>query len=127
MAVAAVVLVCAVAGVAGACGASSAHPRSARAADDPAPPEVLVTLGDGGCSPTELSLPAGPVVFKVTNPGTTRVSEMEVQSANGHVVNDVEGVGPGRTRSFVVNLRAGLTYRVRCPETALTGGIITVR
>jgi hypothetical protein len=50
---------------------------------------------------------------------------MEVQDNNGHVRADVEGVTPGHTRSFIVQLKLG-TYRVRCPETAPTGGTITV-
>jgi iron uptake system component EfeO len=94
--------------------------------DDPAAPSVAVTLTDTGCEPTSFDLPAGDVVFKVANGGTTKVKEMEVQDANGHLRGDVEGVQPGQTRSFVVTLEPGMTYRVRCPEDAPTGGTITV-
>lgn len=93
---------------------------------DVSTPVVAVTLADTGCNPTDFTLGPGPVIFRVTNPGA-KVTEMEVQDAQGHVINDVEGVTAGHTRSFVVNLISGTTYRVRCPETAKTGGQITVK
>jgi hypothetical protein len=82
---------------------------------------------DTGCSPASFSLPAGLATFQVTNPRPgAKVTEMEVQDDAGHLVNDVEGVQAGHTRSFTVDLRAGRTYRVRCPETQRPGGTITV-
>ena len=105
---------------------SSGEDENKAVPDDPSVPTIPVTLTDAGCQPTSIDLPAGDVVFKVTNGGTTRVTEMEVQDANGHLRGDVEGVEPGQTRSFVVTLKAGSTYRVRCPEDAPTGGTITV-
>jgi iron uptake system component EfeO len=108
----------------GAC--SGDDTKSKAVPDDPAAPTIAVTLTDAGCQPSSFDLPAGDVVFTVTNSGTTKVKEMEVQDANGHLRGDVEGVQPGQTRSFVVTLKLGNTYRVRCPEDAPTGGTITV-
>jgi iron uptake system component EfeO len=108
-------------GVLGACGSSAAK---AKPPDDPGAPMIPVTLTDTGCKPTDFTLGPGQVVFVVTNPGTTKVTEMEVQDPNGHVRADVEGVTPGHTRSLRVTLEAGVTYRVRCPESAPTGGSI---
>jgi hypothetical protein len=109
-----------------ACGGGSSTPATTtRPPDQPAPPVVAVTLTSTGCSPQSFSLRQGPTLFQVTNPGAS-VTEMEIQDAAGHLVNDVEGVGKGRTRSFLVNLRLGVEYRVRCPETQKPWGSITV-
>jgi uncharacterized cupredoxin-like copper-binding protein len=105
---------------------SSHDDESKSVPDDPSAPTVTVTLTDDGCQPSSFDLAAGDVVFKVTNGGTTKVTEMEVQDANGHLRGDVEGVRPGQTRSFVVTLKLGDSYRVRCPEDAPAGGTITV-
>ena len=117
---------------------SSGGPK-ARPADDPGPPVINVTLTKTGCSPQSFTLKPGPVRFSVTNPEppektkvglhddpSGRPTEMEIQNAQGHEINDVEGVQPGRTRSFLVNLEAHKTYRVRCPETQTPWGTITV-
>jgi iron uptake system component EfeO len=107
-------------------GCSHDHESESDVPDDPSIPSVTVTLTDAGCQPSSFDLAAGDVVFTVTNGGTTKVKEMEVQDANGHLRGDVEGVQPGQTRSFLVKLEPGATYRVRCPEDAPTGGTITV-
>lgn len=106
---------------------SGGSASTTRPTDQPTAPPIPVTLTDSGCDPTNFSLHPGTVTFRVTNPkpGTSKVTEMEVQDNNGHVRADVEGVTPGHTRSFIVALKIG-TYRVRCPETAPTGGTITV-
>jgi iron uptake system component EfeO len=107
-------------------GCSHEHDPKSAVADDPSIPSVTVTLTDDGCQPSSFDLAAGDVVFTVTNGGTTKVKEMEVQDASGHLRADVEGVQPGQTRSLIVKLEPGATYRVRCPEDAPTGGTITV-
>lgn len=111
-------------GILAACGSSSKE--TTRPKDGPAPPVHAVTLTDAGCNPENFTLHPGYHEFRVTNPGSKKVKEMEVQRADGHVFGDVEGVKPGTTRSFVVNLKVG-SYRVRCPEDAPTGGTITVK
>jgi hypothetical protein len=111
-----------------ACSSSSGGSASTtRPTDQPTTPAIAVTLTDSGCVPTDFELHPGTVTFRVTNPqpGTSKFTEMEVQDNNGHVRADVEGVTPGHTRSFIVALKIG-TYRVRCPESAPTGGMITV-
>jgi uncharacterized cupredoxin-like copper-binding protein len=118
------------------CGSSGSD--KLRPPDGPPPPEVSVTLTKTGCSPQNFRLKAGYVIFKVTNPPTGdsgiglhddkegRPTEMEVQNAQGHAINDVEGVQPGHTRSFLVKLEAGKTYRAACPEDQKPWGTITV-
>ena len=115
-----------VGGLVGGCGDASSHGApTTRPADQPGPPVVRVNITEAGCVPTNFTLQPGDVVFSVTNTGT-KVAEMEVQWPNGHVKGDVEGIQPGHTRSLAVNLQVG-TYRVRCPESARTGGTITVQ
>jgi iron uptake system component EfeO len=88
---------------------------------------TAVKLTDSGCDPENFSLPAGSLVFSVTNSGTTKVKEMEIQNAGGgRVLGDIEGVEPGQTKSFVVDLPAG-TYIVKCPEDASHAGTLTVK
>jgi iron uptake system component EfeO len=91
----------------------------------PNAPTVPVNLSDAGCDPSSFSIHPGSVIFSVTNTGSTKVREMEIADTQGHVRGDVEGVGPGQTRTFVVNLEAG-TYQVRCPQTAPNIGTLTV-
>ncbi len=43
---------------------------------------VEVALTDAGCEPAKLDLPAGAVTFKVTNKGTSKVSEFEVKQGD---------------------------------------------
>jgi iron uptake system component EfeO len=88
---------------------------------------TAVKLTDSGCDPENFSLPAGSLVFSVTNSGTTKVKEMEIQdTGGGRVLGDIEGVEPGQTKSFVVDLPAG-TYSVKCPEDASHAGTLTVK
>jgi hypothetical protein len=108
--------------LAAACGSSDKP--AARPSDDPGPPVVAVKLTDAGCVPENFNLPPGDVEFRVTHTGSEN-SEMEVQDPDGHVRGDVY-LEPGRTRSFVMELKVG-TYLVRCPEDAPTGGKITVK
>lgn len=112
-----------------ACAGCSGSKAAGPPPTDATTPTVDVTLTDAGCNPTSFTLGAGPVIFHVTNPtaAPAKVTEMEIQHADGHVLNDVEGVQPGHTRSFVVNLVSGMTYRVRCPQDAKSGGDITVK
>jgi iron uptake system component EfeO len=116
----------AVGGLVGCGGASSHATPTSRPADQPGPPIIPVDLTDAGCVPTSFTLRPGDVVFAVTNTGTKKVTEMEVQWPNGHVKGDVEGVQPGHSRSLALKLAVG-TYRVRCPQSAPTGGTITVQ
>ena len=105
-----------------ACGSSDKP--AARPSDDPGPPVVAVELTDAGCVPENFNLHPGDVEFRVTHTGSKN-SEMEIQDTDGHVRGDVY-LEPGRTRSFVMELKVG-TYLVRCPEDATTGGEITVK
>jgi hypothetical protein len=61
-------------------------------APDPGGRTVDVKLTDAGCSPARLSLHAGRLTFRVTNAGTSRVSELELLAGS-------RVLGSGRTSS----------------------------
>ncbi len=116
-----------VAGVA-ACGGSSAAGTPTAPATGTGAAEaqaIPVKLSDAGCTPSNFSLHPGTIIFTVTNTGSTKVEEMEVDDQQGHVRGDVEGVQPGQTRSFVLDLAAGV-YDVKCPQEATVFGTLTV-
>jgi iron uptake system component EfeO len=106
------------------CGAASPS-TSVRASSGPSAVTIAVQLTDQGCQPDTFNLHPGTIIFSVTNSGSDKVKEMEIQDQQGHVRGDVEDVGPGETRSFVVDLKTG-TYRVACPQTATHKGTLTI-
>ncbi len=74
---------------------------------------VEVALTDAGCEPAKLDLPAGAVTFKVTNKGTSKVSEFEVKQGD-RILGEVENVTAGLQRTFSLDLESG-TYELECP------------
>jgi iron uptake system component EfeO len=99
------VSVMAAAGLAG-CGSSGGEPGAKK---------VAVTLVDAGCTPSQISVPAGPVAFNVTNGGTSKVSEMELKNDSGIILGESENVVQGVPGRFSLNLAPG-KYVVNCPN-----------
>ncbi len=123
----ALAVIAAAGGLSAGCGSSGSGPAATSGPATPTStaPVIAVTLSDQGCTPDSFSLHPGTTIFSVTNSGSTDVEEMEIRDQQGHVRGDVEGVQPGQTRSFVVDLPVG-SYLVRCPQEATSGGTITV-
>ena len=46
--------------------------------------EIEVTISDAGCEPRQIAATAGPTTFKVTNDGSTAVTEFEVLDRRHH-------------------------------------------
>lgn len=82
------------------------------------------TLTDQGCAPEEASVPAGPVSITVTNGGTTRVTELELQNASGIILGERENLTPGIAGTFSLNIQPG-SYVLYCPAGELTQGKLT--
>ncbi|HTZ86371.1 MAG TPA: iron uptake system protein EfeO [Solirubrobacteraceae bacterium] len=76
--------------------------------------EVAVTLTDSGCTPQHIAVAAGPVTFKISNGGTSKVSEMELKNASGVILGESENVVEGIEGKFSLNLAPG-KYVVNCP------------
>jgi iron uptake system component EfeO len=86
--------------------------------------KVAMTLSDAGCAPQPATVPAGPVVFTVTNSGTSKVTEGEVQKDN-RILGEKENVVAGLSSDFSLRLDPG-TYTVYCPGAAQDTAQLTV-
>jgi iron uptake system component EfeO len=107
--------------LAGGCGSDS---RSGTAGGDD-PRVVEVRLVDAGCDPAELTLPAGPTSFEVTNDGADAVTEFEILDGD-RILGEVENLAPGLSGEFSLTLRPG-RYVLYCPGgTSAERGALTV-
>jgi iron uptake system component EfeO len=100
----------------GACGTSGSSGGAAK---------LAFTLTDEGCSPNKASVPAGPVSITVTNGGTTRVTELELQNKSGIILGERENLTPGISGTFSLDIQPG-SYVLFCPAGQLTRGVLTV-
>lgn len=98
-----------------ACLASAAALAACGSGGDEAAKKVNVSLVDAGCSPDNINLQSGPVTFKVTNDGTSKVSEMEVKDTGGTILGEVENVVEGVPGDFTLTLQPG-DYVLNCPN-----------
>jgi iron uptake system EfeUOB component EfeO/EfeM len=100
----------ALAALAGGCGSDSESSGTA-GVDDPR--VVEVRLVDAGCEPAELTLPAGPTSFEVTNDGADAVTEFEILDGD-RILGEVENLAPGLSGELSLTLRPG-RYVLYCP------------
>jgi iron uptake system component EfeO len=103
------------------CGGSAG---SGAAAPSEPTTEVKIALSDAGCSPTPASVPAGPVKFSITNSGSAKVTEAELQK-DGKILGEKESLTPGLSGDFSLRLDGG-TYSVYCPGGAKDTWTFTV-
>jgi len=94
---------------------ASAAAASAPAAS--APPtgssDVNIVLTNAGCAPDRASVPAGTIVFNVSNVGGDAVSEVELLQ-NETSLGERENLAPGLSGSFTLVLQPG-SYILECP------------
>ena len=83
------------------------HPRRRRKRRRGSP----VTLSESGCEPSSLEVPAGPVVFEITNLGGD-VGEFEILRGD-FVIDEVENIVPGFQSNLVSRLDSG-DYQLVC-------------
>jgi iron uptake system component EfeO len=84
-----------------------------------APQKLTVAASDDACKVSSDHAPAGTLTFEVTNKGS-KVTEFYMLAESGqHVVGEVENIGPGLTRSLVVQASAG-RYVTAC-KPGMTG------
>jgi len=67
---------------------------------------VTVELTDNGCSPSRLSIPAGPTTFEATNKGSGKATEFEVLKGS-RVLGEKENITEGLSGSFSLDLAPG--------------------
>jgi iron uptake system component EfeO len=111
-----VVLACSAVLLAG-CGGGGAGSNEAGAT-------VKITLSDAGCAPRPASVPAGPVKFELTNSGSAKVTEAEIQR-DGRILGERESLTPGLSGNFSLRLDGG-TYSIYCPGGAKDTWTFTV-
>jgi iron uptake system component EfeO len=85
---------------------------------------VKIALSDAGCAPQPASVPAGPVKFELTNSGSAKVTEGELQR-DGRILGEKESLTPGLSGSFSLRLDGG-SYSVYCPGAAKDTWTFTV-
>jgi iron uptake system component EfeO len=117
---AAAALLCAATLLAG-CGGSGG---SGAAAPSEPTTEVKIALSDAGCEPTPASVPAGPVKFSITNSGSAKVTEAELQR-DGKILGEKESLTPGLSGDFSLRLDGG-GYSIYCPGGAKDTWTFTV-
>jgi iron uptake system component EfeO len=87
--------------------------------------ELAVSISDQGCEPADIQATAGVTTFKVTNAGSSFVTEFEVLQ-DGRILGEAESVEPGHDRSFTITLQPG-SYETFCPGgEAVSRGTLTV-
>ncbi|MGA7672256.1 MAG: iron uptake system protein EfeO [Nitrolancea sp.] len=103
----------------GACGSAGIGTPGARTTNDVN--VVQIALTDAGCDPAEITTPAGPTKFQITNSSASAVTEFEVLDGT-RILGEKENLTPGLNGSFSLDLKAG-TYTLMCPNgtTAETG------
>ncbi len=74
---------------------------------------VQVTATDTSCDAATTQLSGtGTYAFTVTNKGNQE-TELYLYDANGHKIEEAEGIGPGTTRTLKAKLGVG-TYQLNC-------------
>lgn len=87
---------------------------------------VAVTISESGCEPSAITVPAGPVVFEITNFGGD-VGELEILR-DAFVIDEVENIVPTFQNNLVSRLDGGeyqlICFSIQAPRGTLsvTGG-----
>ncbi|MBA2472454.1 MAG: iron uptake system protein EfeO [Pseudonocardiales bacterium] len=97
--------------------------RSAQPAHPAA--EVKIALSNAGCEPQPASVPAGPVIFTITNSGSRFVTEVELLRED-KILGEKEGLTPGLSGSLSLRLNDGGAYRIHCAGGATNSWPFTV-
>ena len=73
---------------------------------------VKLALGDDGCTPKDVTVPAGTTTFEGDG-GSAKVTEFEVLTKKGVILAERENVTPGAAASFTLDLKPG-DYDISC-------------
>ncbi|MGH3309747.1 MAG: cupredoxin domain-containing protein [Streptomyces sp.] len=83
---------------------------------------ITVQATDDACKLSRTSAPAGSISFKVTNEGS-KITEFYVYSPDDKVVSEVEGIGPGTSRTMTVKVSKAGSYTTACKPGMVGNGI----
>ncbi|TJZ54059.1 peptidase [Streptomyces piniterrae] len=83
---------------------------------------ITVQATDDACKLSRTSAPAGSIGFKITN-GGNKITEFYLFSPDNKVVSEVEGIGPGTSRSMTVKVTKAGSYTTACKPGMVGEGI----
>lgn len=83
---------------------------------------IQVTATDDKCELSSTELSTGTNSFEVTNEGS-KINEFYVMTAAGRVEGEVENIGPGASRTLMVELRDAGDYEALCKPGMVGEGI----
>ena len=84
--------------------------------------KVSIALTNNGCAPAKLSTPAGPTTFEITNKGSDKATEFEVQKGS-EILGEKENITDGLSGSFSLNLQPG-RYTTFCGQGTPKGVLV---
>lgn len=83
---------------------------------------ITVEATDDACTLSRTSAKTGPVAFKVANQGS-KITEFYLYGPDRKVVSEVEGIGPGTSRTLTVKVSKAGTYTTACKPGMVGDGI----
>lgn len=83
---------------------------------------IGVRASDTACTLSRTSAPAGSIAFEVTNEGD-KITEFYLYGPAGKVVSEVEGIGPGTSRTMTVKVTEAGSYATACKPGMVGKGI----
>lgn len=83
---------------------------------------IAVQSTDDACKLSRTSAPVGSIGFEVTNEGS-KITEFYLYSPEGKVVSEVEGIGPGTSRTMNVKVTKAGSYATACKPGMVGDGI----
>ncbi|MBL1100914.1 cupredoxin domain-containing protein [Streptomyces sp. 205] len=83
---------------------------------------ISVRAADDACELSRTSAPTGSIAFKITNEGS-KITEFYLYSPDKKVVSEVEGIGPGISRTMKVKVTKAGSYTTACKPGMVGDGI----
>ena len=83
---------------------------------------ITVQAADDACKLSRTSAPAGSIGFEITN-GGDKITEFYLYSPDKKVVSEVEGIGPGTSRTMTVKVTKPGSYTTACKPGMVGDGI----
>ena len=83
---------------------------------------IAVTASDDTCEVAADEAEAGTIAFTITNTGS-KVNEFYLYAEGDRIMGEVENIGPGITREFLVEVTEGGAYETACKPGMVGDGI----
>ncbi|MGP3949553.1 cupredoxin domain-containing protein [Streptomyces sp. 7N604] len=83
---------------------------------------IAVKATDDACKLSRTSAPAGSIAFEVANEGS-KITEFYLYGPDDKVISEVEGIGPGTSRTMTVKVTEAGKYTTACKPGMVGSGI----